>query len=207
MPGTSNKTIGRLSLYRRLLNQLREEGAGSVFSHQLAEMAKVTAARVRRDIMAIGYSGTPARGYNVEQLIESIRNFLDTPGGQGVALVGVGNLGRAILAYFVGRRPNLSIVAAFDADPAKVDRVIHACHCYPMERLESVIQEGGLRVAIIAVPAAEAQDAANRLVAAGIRGILNFAPVRLHVPPHVYIEDNDITMSLETVAYHARLNA
>ena len=109
----SNKSIRRLSLYRRLLNSLQAEGVESVYSHQLAAIAGVTAAQVRRDVMEVGYTGTPAKGYSVVGLIQSIRNILDAPEGQGVALIGVGNLGRAILAYFVGRRPNLSIKACF----------------------------------------------------------------------------------------------
>lgn len=207
MPATSNKTVGRLSLYRRLLNELIAKDVSSVYSHQLAAMAQVTPAQVRRDIMAIGYTGTPAHGYDVEELIQSIRSFLDEPEGLGVALVGVGNLGRAILAYFVGRRPKLSIVAAFDADPEMTGRVIHGCRCYPMEQLEEVARKMDIRVGIIAVPASEAQAVADQLSRAGVNGILNFAPVGLHVPPSTHVENNDITMSLEIVAYYSRLNA
>jgi redox-sensing transcriptional repressor len=203
----SNKTIGRLSLYRRLLNSLQSEGVRNVYSHQLANMAGCTAAQVRRDLMAVGYSGSPTHGYEVARLIESIREFLDAPGGQGVALVGVGNLGKAILAYFAGRRPNLQIVAAFDSDPYKVDRVIHGCRCYPIEKLSEVVREKDIRVAVITVPAGAAQAVAEQLVQAGVRGLLNFAPVRLRVPPNVHIEDIDMTMSLEKVAYFSRRGA
>ncbi len=141
MPAISDKTIGRLSLYQRLLYRLKNEGAANVYSHQLAALADGTAAQVRRDMMAIGYSGTPTRGYEVDELLESIGTFLDAPHGQGVALVGVGNLGRAILAYFAGRRPKLSIVAAFDIDPTKVNRVIHGCRCYPIDQLAEIVRE------------------------------------------------------------------
>lgn len=201
---TSDKTIGRLSLYRRLLNRLQSEGAGNTFSHQLASLAGVTAAQVRRDLMAIGYSGTTKRGYEVPELIESIGQFLDAARGQGAALIGVGNLGRAILSYFTGRRPNLAIVAAFDSDPYKVDRVIHGCRCYSLEDMSAVVKANDIRVGIITVPAAVAQSVADMLVAAGVRGILNFAPIRLRVPHHTYVEDIDMTMSLEKVAYFAR---
>ncbi len=154
--------------------------------------------------MAIGYSGTTKRGYEVPELIDSIGQFLDAPKGQGAALVGVGNLGRAILAYFAGRRPHLSITAAFDSDPYKAGRVIHGCHCYGLEDVTKVIKERDIRVGIITVPAGVAQGVAESLVAAGVRGMLNFAPVRLRVPPHTYVEDIDMTMSLEKVAYFAR---
>lgn len=201
---TSDKTIGRLSLYRRLLNNLHSDGVTNTFSHQLAALAGVTAAQVRRDLMAIGYSGTTKRGYEVPELIDSIGMFLDDAHGQGVALVGVGNLGRALLSYFAGRRPHLSIVAAFDNDPYKVNRVIHGCHCYALESMPEVVQRHGLKVGVVTVPASFAQSVADMLVSAGIRGLLNFAPIRLKVPSHTYVEDIDMTMSLEKVAFFAR---
>lgn len=204
MAMTSDKTIGRLSLYRRLLHGLMADGVVNTFSHRLAHLAGVTPAQVRRDLMAIGYSGTTKRGYEVPELVESIGQFLDVANGQGVALVGVGNLGRAILTYFAGRRPNLAIVAAFDTDPYKVNRVIHGCHCYGMDDLGRVVRDQDIKVAILTVPAGVAQPVADTLVSAGVRGILNFAPARLRVPPHTYVEDIDMTVTLEKVAYFAR---
>jgi len=201
----SARSIGRLSLYRRLLNVFQAEGTRNVYSHQMATLAGCTAAQVRRDLMVLGYSGSPTHGYEVGRLIESLREFLDAPGGQGAALVGVGNLGKAILSYFAGRRPSLQITAAFDNDPYKANRVIHGCRCYAMENLYEVAQSQGIRLAIITVPAQSAQGVADALVKGGVRGILNFAPVRLRVPPHVHVEDIDMTVSLEKVAYFARL--
>lgn len=198
------KTIGRLSIYRRILNRLVSEGVKNVFSHQLAVMAGVTSAQVRRDIMSIGYSGNPNRGYGVADLIESIGSSLDDPEGQRAALVGVGNLGRAILTYFSGRRPKLAIVAAFDNDHKKFDRVIQGCRCYNIERLEEIVHELGIDIGVITVPSGEAQKVSNALVRAGIKGILNYAPVRIQAPLNIYIEDIDMTMALEKVAYFAR---
>ncbi len=198
------KTIGRLSLYRRLLNRLLGEEVRNVYSHQLASMARVTPAQVRRDIMSIGYSGNPNRGYDILELVESIGQSLDDPDGQRAALAGVGNLGRAILTYFTGRRPKLSIVAAFDSDPRKYDRVIQGCRCFPIDRFPEVVNEMGIDVGVITVPSGEAQKAADMMVRSGIRGILNYAPVRLHVPSNVYVEDIDMTMTFEKVAYFAR---
>ena len=106
---TSEKTIGRLSLYRRLLDRLLGQAKTHVYSHQLAALAGGTAAQVRRDIMAVGYSGSPTRGYEIRELIRCIGSVLDDLHGEGATLVGVGNLGRAIMAYFSGRRPHLAI--------------------------------------------------------------------------------------------------
>jgi len=201
----SGKIIGRLSLYRRLLHGLVLEGTESVYSHELAALARVTAAQVRRDIMNIGASGNPNRGYDVKKLIAGIAVFLDAPEVQNVALIGVGNLGRAILAFFAGRRPKLSIVAAFDNDPEKSGRVIHGCPCYSFDQLEEIVKTHNIRIATLCVPASVAQKVAMKLVDAGFKGILNFAPVPLHVPRSIYVEDIDMTMSLEKVAYFARI--
>lgn len=205
MPHTiSDRTIGRLSLYRRLLTGLLREGTRFIHSQELASLAGVTAAQVRRDIMNIGYSGNPNRGYDTAELVRSIGDFMDDPAGQQVALIGVGNLGRAMLAYFQGRRPRLSIVAAFDNDPAKCGRVIQGCRCYSMGELEDVVRRERITVGVITVPANEAQRVANRLVAAGVTGIINYAPVPLWAPVPVHVEDIDMTTSLEKAAYFAR---
>lgn len=199
-----NKEIGRLSLYRRLLKNLAKSGMRSVFSHQLASMAGVSAAQLRRDIMNIGYSGQPNRGYAVAGLIESIDQFLDPVEMQHVALVGVGNLGKAILGYFIGRHAKLNIVAAFDRDPQRFGRVIQGCRCYSIADLNDVVEREHITVGIITVPESEAQNVADQLVAAGVKGILNFAPVPIITPPGVYVEDIDMTMTLERAAYYAR---
>lgn len=198
------RTVGRLSLYRRLLERQRGSKEAFVYSHELAGMACVTPAQVRRDLMAIGYSGSPNKGYRVADLVEAVGSVLDGDRLQRAALVGVGNLGRAILAYFGGRRPRLKITAAFDTDSRKTDRVIGGCRCHGMETLESVVAEQGISVGIVCVPADSAQEAADSLVAAGVGGVLNFAPVPLRVPAAVYLENRDMTTSLEKVAYFAR---
>jgi redox-sensing transcriptional repressor len=153
--------------------------------------------------MELGYSGDPQRGYHIGQLADSIGELLDASKPVLAAIVGIGNLGRALVAYFSGRCPKLAITAGFDVDPYKVDRVILGCRCYPMTELASVVREQNILVAIVAVPAGEAQSVTDKLAWAGIRGILNFAPVRLKVGPGVYVENVDMTMSLEKVAYFA----
>ncbi|MFC1544720.1 redox-sensing transcriptional repressor Rex [Gemmatimonadota bacterium] len=204
MSSVSGKTIGRLCIYRRQIQRLKDEGKSNAFSHQLAALTGGSAAQVRRDLMAIGYSGTPYHGYIIDELAGSIGKFLDHPDGQQVALVGLGNLGRAILAYFEGRRPNLVISAAFDIDSAKVDRVIHGCHCYRVDLLEQEVKRRGIVVGVICVPAREAQKVAESLVSGGVKAIVNFAPRRLHLPDNVHVEDLDMTTALEKAAFFAR---
>jgi len=200
----SERTIGRLSLYRRLLSDIINEGTDSIYSHELAAVSGATAAQVRRDIMNIGYSGNPNRGYDTRELIESIGRFLDDPAGQKAAIVGVGNLGRAILTFFAGRRPKLAIVASFDNDPLKFDRTINGCPCFSIGRFAEIVRDRGISVGIITVPSREAQNTADLMVEAGVKGILNFAPVPLKIPSGVFVEDIDMSMSLEKVAYFAR---
>ncbi len=198
------KTIERLSLYRRILLQVRAEGAAMIFSHQLAAMARVNAAQVRRDIMQLGCVGVPNGGYDAGDLLDSIDEFLYPPTFQKVALVGVGNLGRALLAHFAGRWRRLSVRAAFDKDPAKVGREFSGCPCHAVEALPRVVSELGISIGIIATPAAQAENVAELLCDAGVRGLLNFAPVRLPGPTHVYIENVDLTSALDKVAFFAR---
>jgi len=199
-----DKTIGRLCLYRRVLYDLNLKKIRSVFSHQLAAETGVTAAQLRRDLMFVGNLGNPQHGYDVCSLLESVGDLLDAPKLQFVGIVGAGNLGRAIIAYFSGRRPKLQIIAAFDKDTSKTNRLIHGCKCYPIEELPNVFAEKGISIGIIAVPAEEAQGIAEMLVNAGATGIMNFAPVALRVPPDIHVENMDMTISLEKVAYYSR---
>lgn len=202
-----DKTIERLSMYRRLLGNLAVEQVRFVYSHELAQAAGRTAAQVRRDIMVLGFTGSPTKGYEISSLIEAIGRFLDAPAMQEIALVGVGNLGRAILSYFAGRRPNLSITVAFEKDPGKADRVIHGCRVHRIEEMAQMVRSRGIDTAIVAVPAQEAQRVTDLLVGAGVCGILNFAPVRLRVPVSVFVDNMDLTTSLEKVAFFARRQA
>ena len=198
-----SRTIGRLTLYWRTLRDLGE-GQAYVYSHFLASKSRVTAAQVRRDLMVLGYTGTPARGYDVRKLREHIEAFIFPASEQRAAMAGVGNIGRALLKFFIGRRPTLRIVASFEVNPEKFGRLIHGCACHSIENAASVIREQGITVGIIAVPDKEAQYVADVFVEAGIRGILNFARTPLHVPAGVYVEDIDLAMSMDRVAYFAR---
>jgi redox-sensing transcriptional repressor len=196
--------VQRLGAYRRVLLRLPSEGRRNLFSHEIAALAGVSASQVRRDLMMIGYEGSPNRGYDAAGLLRSLGEFLDDDDGQKVALAGVGNLGRAVLDYFIGRRPKLVLSAAFDSDPNRVDRVIHGCRCYSVAVMDRVIRDEGITVGIITVPREAAQEIADRMVTAGVHGILNFAPRSLRVPGGVFVEDMDLTTSLEMVAFYAR---
>jgi redox-sensing transcriptional repressor len=200
------RTIGRLTLYWRILRDISSEGQANIHSHQLALKSRVTAAQVRRDLMILGfgYSGTPARGYDVNKLREHIEAFIFPASEQKAVIAGVGNIGRALLKFFLGRRPTLRIVASLETNPDKFGRMIHGCPCQSIENTSDIIREQDITVGIIAVPDGEAQYVADMFVKAGIRGILNFARTPLQVPSGVYVEDIDLAMSLDRVAYFAR---
>ncbi len=201
----SRKTVARLSRYRRLLQSLSEDGVESVYSHELARLAVVSAAQVRRDLMAIGYSGSPNRGYDVAACIESISHFLDGSGRQEVVLAGVGNLGHAVLTHFAGKSPSVAIIAAFDVDPALTDTVICGVRCLDVSRMEELVRDLGVEIAVLTVPGEAAQTVADTLVRAGVKSIISFAPTPLALPDGIFVEYMDITAALESAAYFARL--
>jgi redox-sensing transcriptional repressor len=198
------KTIERMSLYRRVLTNLVKNGETYVFSHQLASFINSTPAQVRRDLMIIGQGGSPRKGYAVSQLLKSVTGLMDEPEGQKIAITGIGNLGRAIMSYLMGRRPKLSIAAAFDSDPNKVDRVICGCRCYPLSQMEEIIQEEKITLGIITVPASEAQAILDRYVSLGIKAVINWAPINLQVPEGIFVETRDIMMSIEKAAFFSK---
>ena len=206
MDAAPYRTIGRLTRYWRALRDLASAGESRTYSHSLAEKARVTAAQVRRDLMVLGQTGTPARGYDVKILREHIEAFLfpNPDNYQKAAIAGVGNFGRALLKFFAGRRPSLKIVALFETDPEKIDRVIGGCRCYSIENAANIIHEQDITVGIIAVPDQESQYVADVFVEAGIRGIMNFARTPLRTPGYVYVEEIDLAMSMDRVAYFAR---
>lgn len=195
------KRIERLTLYRRVLQACAASERDQVYSYELARLTGSSAAQVRRDLMGIGASGSCRSGYQVPDLLTHIESILDNPSGERVILVGAGHLGHALVAFFTAYRPSLKIVAALDRDPTLVGTSLHGCPIHPVTELEKIVARHKAAVAILAVPAAEAQGMAARLQKAGIRGFLNFAPVRLDLPLSVINEDVDIAMALEKLTF------
>ena len=198
LPG---KTVERLSEYRRTLINCLNEGKDFIYSHELAQMHHKTAVQVRRDIMLMGFSGLQRKGYDIKEMIEAISRILDSPDGQNVAIVGIGNLGTAILNYFKGKRSKLNIQALFDTDPDKNDTLIEGIPCYHPDQMTEIIQKYRINIAILTVPPEHAKESMEKLIEAGIRGILNFTTIPLLVPDHVYLEEYDMITSIEKVAY------
>ncbi len=199
------RTVERLSGYRRTLLNCKEEGKTHIYSHELAEIHNITPVQVRRDIMFIGYSSILKKGYDINELANKIGKILERPSVQNVAVIGMGNLGKAITGYFIGKRPKLEIVASFDVDARKTGRNISGIPCYHINDMEKVIKEKKIVIALLTVPPGKASTVAVQLVNAGIKGILNFTSIPLK-QKNVYVEDYDMITSLEKVAYFTKMN-
>ncbi len=200
-----HKTIERLSQYRRALLICLENNKDHIFSHEIAKIQHITAVQVRRDLMLIGYSGTLRKGYNIQELIDLIAEIIDSEQGIKVAIVGMGNLGRALINYFYGKRHKLSIVAGFDTNPDKIGRTINEVPCYDSTRMKEIIQRENIEIGIITVPATQATNTSNQLVESGIKGILNYTPKPVDVPDNVYLEEYDMITTLEKVAFYVKM--
>ena len=198
------KTVERLSEYRRTLLECLTRGKTHVYSHELARMHNITAVQVRRDLMLIGYSSMKKKGYDAKELIDVIGKLIDHKDGLNVAVIGMGNLGRAITTYFMGKRPKLNIVATFDVDPNKTGRVISGVNCYHIRELKDVVKNSNISIAIITSPPDAAAAIAETLVISGIRGILNFTTTPINVPDSVFLEEFDMITSIEKVAYFVK---
>lgn len=193
--------VSRLSLYLRELQHLLQGGQETVSSSQLGKLLGFTDAQVRKDLAYFGHFGYPGIGYRCDELVAAIRGILGTDRGWPVAMVGTGNLGRALLGYKGFSNQNFRIVAAFDIDREKVGHPIEGVPVFHLDSLADIVREHRIKLAMIVVPALQAQSVADRLVAAGITGIVNFAPVTINLPAGVSLIGVDLAMELEQLSF------
>jgi redox-sensing transcriptional repressor len=197
-PVIPRKTIYRLSIYLRCLARLRENSIVTVSSEALAKAAGVKSTQLRKDLAYFGTFGTRGLGYDVGELSRMIADELGTSRLQPVILVGVGNLGLALLSYRGFEKEGFEIVAAFDLEPHRPrGKKIHVT-VSGLDKLPAFIREHRVRMAILTVPA---QAAANQLIACGVMGILNFSPIVLHVPEEVMVNNVNLAIELENLSY------
>lgn len=204
MKNLPEKTVERLSEYRRTLIKCLEQGQSQIFSHEIAKLQNLTAVQVRRDFMFIGYRNPNRKGYVIQELIDFIGEVIDDQNGISVALIGLGNLGKAISAYFRNKRSKLNIVAAFDTNPEKIGIIYNDIPCFSVDELKAVVKHKNIKIAILTVPPQIAAQMTHNLEVAGIAGILNFTTETLHVSDNVYVEDYDMITSIEKVAYFVK---
>ena len=201
-----DKTIERLSLYRRLLTYESASGRENIYSHELAKFANLSAVQVRRDLMFLKHSGSPKSGYKVNEIIDQISDLLGKSKRQEVAIFGVGNLGKAILSYFGGKMQDLPIVAAFDKNEELKFKSNLICPVYHISRIKEVFEKNNIEIVILAVPENEAQTIVDMIVPMGVRAIVNFAHIPLKVSPNIFVENIDIMLTLEKAAYFSLQN-
>jgi redox-sensing transcriptional repressor len=200
--GVPDATVARLPLYLRSLHALAEQGRGTVSSEELARMVGGGSAKVRKDLSHLGTYGTRGVGYDVEHLVQCISRELGLARSWPVVLVGVGNLGHALAGYGGFASRGFEVAALLDADPARVGEVVGGVAVRPVDDLDAVVADHGGVIGVIATPADAAQGVCDRLVAAGVTSVLNFAPTVLRVPEGVDVRKVDLAVELQILSFH-----
>jgi len=195
-------TVYRLGLYARVLEQFLEEGRELISSDELAKECGVNSAQLRKDLSYFGQFGVRGIGYSVPQLLKHIRRILGTDREWLMVIAGVGHLGQAFLNYNLLAKRGFKFVAAFDIDEKKIGMVVNDVYVYSIEQLPYVLREHNVEIGVITTPAKAAQEVADLFIDHGIKGILNFAPVRIQHPPHVVVEHSDITILFDKLAFY-----
>jgi redox-sensing transcriptional repressor len=193
--------VGRVSLYLRQLESSQRQGLSTISSSRLGSSLGIGDAQVRKDLAFFGQFGYPGIGYRIDELIAALRHILGIDRVWPTAMIGLGNLGRALIKYRGFRSRGFQIVALFDNDPKKLGQTHAGLVVRPLEELGRATSELSIELAILSVPADAAQKVADQIVACGIQGILNFAPVSLNVPPSVGVMAVDLSIQLEHLAY------
>ena len=200
-------TVARLPVYLRCLVDMSERGTHRVSSDQLADAAGVNSAKVRKDLSYLGSYGTRGVGYDVEYLIYQVRRELGLEQDWAVAIVGVGNLGHALANYRGFAERGFRVAALLDADPARVGERVGELTVDHIDDLDRVVKEEQIAIGIVATPAPAAQEVCDRLVAAGVTSILNFAPAQVTVPPGVFLRKVDLSTELQILSFHEQRRA
>jgi len=194
--------IGRLPIYLRALTRLAQEGKEVTSSHELGKRLGISSAQIRKDLSHFGGFGKQGTGYQISYLEDKLRQVLKVNREWKVALVGAGDLGRAIAHYQGFAQRGFHICCMFDNDPAKIGTSVDNFEVKPVETIAETIREQNIQIAMIAVPAEHAQAVADLLIAAGVRALLNYAPINLNVPQDVYVQYIDPVVRLQRMTYY-----
>jgi redox-sensing transcriptional repressor len=200
--GVPEATVARLPLYLRALTALAERGVVTVSSEELAETAGVNSAKLRKDLSYLGSYGTRGVGYEVDYLRHQISQEIGLTQDWPVVIVGIGNLGHALANYAGFASRGFRVAALVDADPARAGTEVAGLQVRHVDQLERLVADQHIAIAVIATPAVAAQQVCDRLVAAGVTSILNFAPALLQVPEGVDLRKVDLSIELQILAYH-----
>ncbi len=205
--GIPDATVARLPVYLRALTTLAERDTTTVSSEELATAAGVNSAKLRKDLSHLGSYGVRGVGYDVDYLVYQISRELGLTQDWPVAIVGIGNLGHALAGYAGFATRGFEVVALFDTDPGIVGEVVSGLQVQPLDALEAVSAQTPISIGVVATPAGPAQAVCDRLVAAGVRSVLNFAPCVLSVPDDVDVRKVDLSTELQILAFHEQRKA
>ncbi|MGE3819148.1 MAG: redox-sensing transcriptional repressor Rex [Isosphaeraceae bacterium] len=196
--------VGRVSLYLRQLEAFERQGCSTVSSDRLGSALGIKNAQVRKDLAFFGQFGHPGVGYRIEEMIPALRHILGIDRDWPLAIIGLGNLGRALVRYRGFRTRGFHVVALFDNDARKIGQTYDGLTVEPIDALRKTVSARGITLGVLSVPAEAAQRVADQMVASGILGILNFAPLTLNLPPTVNVVGVDLSLQLEHLAYKVR---
>jgi redox-sensing transcriptional repressor len=197
------RTVERLSHYRRVLAKLLEINKEYIYSHELAKLLHITPVQVRRDLMLIGHTGTLRKGYRIKDLIKLIGDIIDKPEKFKVAIIGFGKLGHALANHLTENPSNLELVALFDNNQDKIGTSTNNIICYSIDRIPEILKRYGVDMALLTLPPQFAQSIANKLVENGVKGLINYTSVLISVEG-AFLEQYDMIASLEKVAYFTK---
>lgn len=213
MPSRSNDdkeipdiVIGRLPLYLRALNRLKQQGYDVTSSHELGRRLDISSAQIRKDLSHFGGFGKQGTGYQIEFLIEKLQEVLKLNQEWDVVVVGAGNLGNAIAHYQGFSHRGFRIAWLFDADPDKIGTQVGNFTIQPIDQLEQIVMDNHIQIAMLAVPAEHAQSVADILIEAGVKAILNYAPINITVPEHVHVQYIDPVIHIQHMTYYLNEN-
>jgi redox-sensing transcriptional repressor len=196
--------IKRLALYCRILHRMEMDGLTRISSKNLAQCLGITPAQVRKDLAYFGQFGIPGFGYNPRELRIHLKKILGTDRIINLAIIGVGNLGRALLSYVGFKTQGFKFIAAFDSDQRKIGREINDLKISNINNLEKILKANQVDIVVLTVPAKVAQEVTDRVVKCDITAILNFVPLRIEVPSHVKVHSVDLAMELERLSFYLR---
>ena len=202
----SQAAIGRLSLYFRTLQSAREDGIQIISSEDIGKRLNLTPVQVRKDLAIFGQFGMKGIGYYTGELINQISNILGLNHQWNIAIIGVGHLGGALANYKNFAAMGFKLMALFDRDKRIIGSTVHDIKVSDIKNLKTIVSKYEIDIGVITVPAVEAQNVANLLVKAGVKGIWNFAPTKIAVPEEIHIVNEDLSMSLSTLSYHISQN-
>jgi len=194
--------VSRLPVYLRALQRLSDAGITTTSSQELSERVRISAAQIRKDLSQFGEFGKQGTGYYIPFLIDRLRQILKVDRIWGVAVVGLGDIGHAIVRYQGFANRGFRVEMCFDSDPAKIGQNVEGFVVRDVKDLVKDVREANIKVAMLAVPAAVAQEVADKLVDAGVKGILNYAPISLRVPPNVKSQHIDPAIGLQRITYY-----